>query len=108
MDAILTKRSRFRRILKVSLQGCEHTVEYNGYGICYESVLVDGNEVSRRGGLFGKMSHTFTFTINDVDAELGVAIPWWCEYIALCQLKLFYLKIDGKLVYCEGNEQNIG
>ena len=92
-----------RRVLNVRLEDTEHTVEYNGCGLGYESVLVDDHEVCRRSG-WGKMSHTFCFTIEGHDAEVGVAIPWWCELIPLCNLSLFYLKIDDRLVYREGTE----
>ena len=76
------------------------TIEYNGYGIGYESVFVNGKLAARRKG-FSRMSHRFEFVVGDSPAALTVAIPAWGEVIPLCNLSAFSLELDGCRVYAE-------
>jgi len=102
MNATLTKKSRFGRILRVATPQGDFTIEYNGYGIGYESVLVDDQVAAKRSG-WGKMSHRYEFMIGSARAALTVAIPRWCEVIPVCNLSGFTLEIDGEVIYAEGN-----
>jgi hypothetical protein len=102
VNATLTKKSRFGRVLSVTIPDGDFTVEYNGYGIGYESVLVNGQVAAKRSG-WGKMSHRYEFRIGSSKAALTVAIPRWCEVIPVCNLSAFALEIDGEVVYAERN-----
>ena len=99
--AALVKRSLYLRVLDVTTAHGTFTVEYNGYGICYESVLVDGKLAARRSGLFGKMSHRYEFAIGPSKAALTVSLSAWGEVIPLSKLQSFSLELDGRCVYAE-------
>src|SRR5215475_3007324 len=103
----LIQRSRLRRVLKVSTVHGEFTVDYNGYGIGYESVLVDGKLAAEWRGVFRKMSHQYEFFIGPSKAMLSVVLPAWGELIPLCNFRLFSLELDGQCIYLESKSKKV-
>jgi hypothetical protein len=96
--AAATRRGWLHRAIR--LQGeVEATVEYNGWGAGYESVLVDGQEVSRRQSTMWFVPE-FDFSIRcaegPVPARLEVRVAPWLRIRAL------RLTVAGTVVYAEG------
>jgi len=100
LSGTLAKRSwAYRRIEIRGTHGC--VIEYNGRGLGYETVLVNGQVAARvsSGGLH------FTTPIDfeiQVDATV-LAARIEVKTAFLLFLRAFRLSIDGYLVYCEGN-----
>ena len=102
LAAQLTDRRWFARQWQVDCDGVSHLVRYSGRELGRETVYVDGMVASRRTG-FGRMSREYRFPLDDRhDAVLSVAIPWWCEWVALCDLSFVRLAVNGQCVYEEG------
>jgi hypothetical protein len=100
--AVLAKKSWFLRVLDVTTTHGKFTVEYNGRGFFYESVLVNGKLAARRSGL-GKMSHRYDFAVGPSAAVLTVLVPVWGEVIPFCHFRVFSLDLDGQRIYEESS-----
>lgn len=96
--AHLIERTTLKRVLEVSFDESpttRHTVNYNGRGIGYEKVLVDG-EVRWRHASYLWFVPRFPFRIGDHEALIEVRVwPWF-------GLQMFRLKVDDQVLYEEG------
>lgn len=98
LDAILVESGWLRRCVKL-LAPAETMIEYNGRGIGYESVLVDGG-VALRPTSWWWFIPRFDFTIETQNGALPVSLevrvwPWLC-------IRKFRLIVANKCVYSEG------
>jgi hypothetical protein len=94
MRAILVRREWLLRTLKVELPGGIHLVEYDGAGLGYEQVSVDGSTVIR--GSHRWYVPRFEFELGVWPAVVEVRVwPWFA-------LRSFALLVNDHLVYAEG------
>ena len=94
MRAILVRREWLLRTLKVELPGGTHFVEYDGAGLGYEQVSVDGNIVIR--GSHRWYVPRFEFELGGRPAAVEVRVwPWFA-------LRSFALLVNDHLIYAEG------
>ena len=103
MDVELLKKTRVGRILRLSAPSGEYTVEYNGYGIGCESVLVDGAVVAREQGLV-KMVPRFEFPIGPHAGVIRIETKLWRDLLGPLagRLESFVLQVDNEVVYEDG------
>ncbi len=95
--ARLVEQSWLKRVLEVSLDDTErpYHVTYQGRGIGYEGVLVDGVIAARQTSYFWFVPR-FPFRLSDQDAVIEVRVwPW----LALRSLRL---SVNGETLYSEG------
>jgi hypothetical protein len=91
----LLKASWLRRVIEVSTPQGLAVVEYNGRGIGYESVLIDG-KVARRVWSGPWFVPHFDFEVLGRPASVDVRVwPW-------LGIRDLVLQIDGKAIYAEG------
>lgn len=94
--ASLTKKGWLCRRLQFPLPDGLHTVEYDGKGLGYERVIVDGETIHQRS-LFWFVPR-FDFTIGRWDGEIEVRVwPW-------LTLRSLVIRIEGHVIYAEGIE----
>jgi hypothetical protein len=98
--ARLMKMAWLLRVLEVTTVQGKFTIEYNGRGLGYESVLLKGQLASIRKG-FGKMSHRYEFQVGSSNAALTVLLPIWGEVMPLRNFRRFSLELDGQCLYLE-------
>ncbi len=88
----LRSRSWLRRVLDVSTPQGVYVVEYNGRGLGFETVYVNGHVAARQRGRVWFVPQ-FTFSLGGQTAVLDVRIwPW-------ITLRMMSLRVDGALVY---------
>lgn len=80
------------------MNGSATTIEYNGRGFGFETVLVDGKIASRETSLYWYVPH-FDFVVPADSGELAASIdvrisPWFT-------LSHIVIRIEGKDVYSE-------
>lgn len=97
----LLQRNKFVRVVLITCPEGLWEVTYNGRGMGFETVHVNGVDVARRSGS-GRMSQRYEFRLGERCVALSVAVPWWCELLPLGDLNFVRLEIDGKIVYEEG------
>jgi hypothetical protein len=94
-QAELLRSSWLRRAFLVETPLRTFEVEYNGRGMGYESVLVDGVLAAREGAIIW-FAPRFDFYVGTWPAALEVRVwPWFV-------LRSLALWVDGELVYSEG------
>lgn len=99
-----------KRRLRVRLtdggRSAEHIVEYNGHGLGYETVCVDGMEVARHGDrnpfATRSMTHAYRFDLAGLEATVAVRAWLLWELIPFSRPSMFYLKLGDRVVYLEG------
>lgn len=83
------------RRFDVRTPGGTYRVEYDGRGIGYESVLIDGAAVARLASLLWFVPR-FEFLVGGLPAVLHVRIWPWCTFRAV------RLEVAGRVGYIEG------
>ena len=103
MDVELLKKTRVGRILRLSAPSGEYTVEYSGYGVGYESVLVDGAVVARERS-WVKMVPRFEFPIGPHAGVIRIETKLWRDLLGplIGRLESFVLEVDSEVVYEDG------
>ena len=103
MDVELLKKTRVGRILRLCTPSGEYTVEYNGCGAGYESVLVDGAVVARERGLV-KMVPRFEFPIGPHAGVIRIETKLWRDILGplIGRLESFVLEVDSEVLYEDG------
>jgi hypothetical protein len=103
----LIKKTRVGRVLNVKTQNGSFEVVYNGYGIGYESVLVNGQVVSRKASLL-KMVPRFEFPLGPHNAVVEIKTTLWRDLLGpvFGRLDCFSLQIDGQPVYQDAKTPN--
>jgi hypothetical protein len=99
--AQLTESRWLRRRLHVTTPAGAFDVEYNGAGLGYESVLVDGRTVAKIGSK-GKMVPRFDFEVGPYKTIVQIRVPGWGQYFPFFRLRAFSLEVDGRVLYSEG------
>jgi hypothetical protein len=95
VGARLRHRSWLRRVLEVSTPQGDYVVEYNGRGIGYETVYVNGAIAVRQRSLAWFVPR-FRFALGEYIAVLEVRVwPW-------LMLRELSLRVEGGLLYAEG------
>ncbi|HEX8738246.1 MAG TPA: hypothetical protein VF721_23125 [Pyrinomonadaceae bacterium] len=87
------KRALYRKFQVLSPHGTFEVV-YNGGGMGYEEILVDGETACRRNSYFWYVSD-FEFKIGGADAKITVRVWIWL------QIRSFNFEIEGESVYSE-------
>ena len=96
LPVTLVDRSWWRRAFRVETKPRPVEVIYNGRGLGYEQVLVDGHVAVRKRSWFWFVPH-FEFQFAGHSATFDVAVwPWFA-------ISTFRFTIDGDLVYEEHN-----
>jgi hypothetical protein len=97
VTATLQQRSWLKRVLKVTTPEGIFTVEYNGRGIGFETVYVNGvNAIRRRSGLW--FVPRFEFFLGSYAAELEVHVSLW---LTITELRLW---VEKGLIYQDNGE----
>lgn len=92
--ARLVGRGWLRRAIEVALPGGPYLVEYNGRGMGYESVMVDGVETRKSSRKW--FVPRFEFRLGACAADLEVHVwPWLA-------VRSLVLRIEDRIVYAEG------
>jgi hypothetical protein len=94
MHAVLIEQSWLRRVLEVHTAEELFLIEYNGRGLGYESVLVNGVKVAAKSSLW--FVPLFEFLLRDRLAVIEVRVwPW-------LTVRSFHLIVSGEELYGEG------
>lgn len=94
MTGRLIRRSRLRRAIEFNLPDGPHVVEYDGHGIGYEQVTVDGIPLRRVAWLW--FVPRFEFKVGGRPGVVEVRVwPW-------VTLRSLALRVGGRIVYAEG------
>ena len=103
MDVELLKKTRVGRILRLCAPSGEYTVEYNGYGVGGESVLVDGAVVAQERS-WVKMVPRFEFPIGPHTGVIRIETKLWRDLLGplIGRLESFALEVDNEVVYEDG------
>jgi len=96
-SAELKSKSSLRRQILVQAAGERFLLGYNGWGLGYESVTVDGEVVERKGDRLWSVP-TFHLAVGAADVRIEVRVwPWLA-------IECFWVYVDGEVVYAEGKE----
>ena len=100
MRAELTRKTRVGRVLSVQLPCGHYTVEYSGYGLGYESVLVDGQIVARQISWL-RMVPRFEFAVGPHTGVIQIHTSLWRDLLSpiLGKLESFSFEVDGRVLY---------
>jgi len=100
MDVELLKKTRVGRVLRISAPSGQYTVEYSGYGLGFESVLVDGTVVARKRS-WAKMVPWFQFPIGPHVGDIHIETKLWLDLLGpfIGRLESFVLEVDNVVVY---------
>ena len=100
MHAVLVSKRRVGRVLRVTVPSGEFTVEYSGYGIGYESVLVDGERVARESSPV-RMVPRFEFAVGPHQGVIRISTKLWRDLLGpiVGRLESFTFELDGKILY---------
>lgn len=100
MKAELIKKRRMGRLLRVITHSGEFVVEYNGYGIGHESVLVD-KKVAARAISWVRAVPRFNFAVGPHLGLITIETRLWRDLLApiLGRLESFRFELDGHVVY---------
>jgi hypothetical protein len=93
-DAALVARGWLYRALDVTTPRGVFRIIYDGKGMGYESVMVDGKIASRRSGAW--FVPEFIFMIDALPARVCVQVRPWLA------IRSFSLEVDGQTIYREG------
>jgi hypothetical protein len=94
MQARLIRRRWLYRCIEVDLPDGPHVLEYNGWGIGSEKVVIDGHTI-RRTSIYWFVPR-FDFTLGGRPWVVEVRVwPWF-------GLRSLVLRVDGKVIYAEG------
>jgi hypothetical protein len=94
MSARLIRRGWLLRGIEVALSDGVHFVEYNGRGVGYEQVSVDGAVVRERSWYW--FVPRFEFKLGGFSSVVEVRVwPWLA-------LQSLVLRVDDRVVYVEG------
>ena len=105
VSAELVSKRFLVRVLHVVTPQRVHEVIYDGHGLGYESIYLDGDLAVRRSGWRGRMSQVYEFQLDATRrAKLSVALPVLGEFLLFFDLNYTCLEIDGAVVYQEGQE----
>ncbi len=92
---------------KLSVQCPEgvYQVKYDGWGMGYERVLVNGVEVARldRRKLGTSMSARFEILLGNRPAALTVVFPWWKYLFIIPWLSHVQFELEGRVLYDKGH-----
>jgi hypothetical protein len=95
MSSRLIDRGWLRRVIEVSLSSGNHFVEYDGRGLGYEHVAVDGTVICAKSWLW--FVPRFEFKLAGYPTVVEVRVwPW----LALRSLSL---RVGDQIVYAEGD-----
>jgi hypothetical protein len=96
MSARLISRGWLRRVIEVPLPDGRHLVEYDGSGLGYEQVSVDGRVIRKRSWCW--FAPRFEFKLGGWPSVVDVEIwPW-------LTLRSLRLRVGDRVVYAEGGE----
>ena len=106
MDVQLLKTTRVGRKLKLLTPSDEYLVEYDGYGLGFESVLVDGEVVAKEQSMV-RMVPQFDFLIGPHSAVIRIETKLWRDLLAplVGRLESFVLEVDNKVIYEDGKSE---
>lgn len=90
---LLEKRWLYRKFEVLAPHGT-FEVAYNGTGIGYEEVLVNGEIAKRKQSLLWYVPE-FDFTVGGAQAKISVRVWAWT------QIRVFDFEINGETVYSE-------
>ncbi|HZH33667.1 MAG TPA: hypothetical protein VEX64_02445 [Pyrinomonadaceae bacterium] len=92
--ATLTDKGRlFRKLNVVTSEGVFEVI-YDGNGIGYESILVDGKIAARTSSYFWYVPE-FNFNLGSLSATVNVRVS------LLLSIRLFSLEVEGQQLYAE-------
>ena len=90
----LVSKGWVRRVLRVTIEGKEWLVDYNGHGMGFEEVRVNGESVVRTVSWLWFVP-SFEFDLGNAKANIEVAVwPWFV-------LRKFKLTVNGNVEYQE-------
>jgi hypothetical protein len=89
---LIEKHWLYRKFQVLAPHGSFEVV-YNGWGLGYEEILVNGEIACRAGSLW--YVPEFEFKIGNADAKINVSIWAWM------QMRSFDFEIEGETVYSE-------
>lgn len=92
--ANLLDKSRLTRSLSVITDEGVFDVTYDGKGLGYEEVLVNGETAKREISIWWYVPR-FEFELGNLSAVVNVGVS------PLCKIKRFDLTVNGKTVYSE-------
>lgn len=100
MDVELLRKARARRIIWLCMPSGEYIVEYNGWGMGYESVLVNRKVVAKEKSML-RMVPRFEFPIGPHTGVIQIETKLWRDMLGplLGRLESFVLKVDDSVVY---------
>lgn len=97
----LIRKRWLLRDLSVKCPEGIYQVSYFGWGIGYETILVNGVEVARRTGPWS-MSASFEFLLGNRAAAVTVFVPWWKNLFIVPWPSYFQFALEGRTLYEEG------
>jgi hypothetical protein len=100
MTVELTRKTRVGRVLSVQLPSGHYKVQYNGYGIGGESVLVNGEIVARQTSWL-RMVPRFEFAVGPHVGVIQIQTKLWRDLLGpiLGRLESFSFRVDGQVLY---------
>lgn len=96
VTATLIERHNFIRVFNVITPDGNFEVIYDGEGLGYERVLVNGEVVSKKKTIWW-YAPEFKFEIGSIQAIIYVKVWVWLK------IRSFVLEIGGERVYSEGD-----
>lgn len=100
MAVELTGKTRVGRVLSVQLSSGHYTVQYNGFGLGCESVLVDG-KIAAGETSWLRMVPRFDFAVGPHAGVIQIQTKLWRDLLGpfFGRLESFSFAVDGEVLY---------
>jgi len=100
MTVELTSKTPLSRVLSVQLPSGHYSVQYDGYGEFFESVLVNGEIVAKQTGWL-RMVPRFEFALGPHTGVIRIQTKLWREILGpfFGKLESFSFEVDGQVLY---------